>query len=63
MPADVNLNREREFQKPERKFNQGHRYPGCEEEVAVRIVNKQRSPYHGEHPDEDAPIACIGDAA
>jgi hypothetical protein len=45
MPAGASPKREREFQKLERQFKQSHRYPGREEEVAARIVNKQRSQY------------------
>lgn len=47
MPAGASLKREREYKKLEGKFKKEHRYPGREEEVAARIVNKQRSE-HGE---------------
>lgn len=45
MPAGANAKREREFKKLEERFKEEHRYPGREEEVAARIVNKQRSQY------------------
>lgn len=43
MPVGANPRREREFKKLERDFKQEGRYPGREEEVAARIVNKQRA--------------------
>lgn len=43
MPAGASTKREREFKKLETRFKQEHRYAGREEEVAARIVNKQRS--------------------
>ena len=42
MPAGANAKREREYTALQRRFKQEHRYPGREEEVAARIVNKQR---------------------
>ena len=42
MPTGANAKREREYVKLERQFKKEHRYPGREEEVAARIVNKQR---------------------
>lgn len=45
MPAGANAKRKREFKKLEKRFKEEHRYPGREEEVAARIVNKQRSQY------------------
>jgi len=45
MPAGANAKREREYSALQRRFKQEHRYPGREEEVAARIVNKQRSQY------------------
>lgn len=45
MPAGANVKREGEFKKLEQKFKQNHRYRGREEEVAARIVNKQRAKY------------------
>lgn len=43
MPLAANPKREREFKKLEKEFKQEGRYPGREEEVAARIVNKQRA--------------------
>ena len=43
MPVGANPEREREFKKLEKELTQEGRYPGCEEEVAARIVNKQRA--------------------
>lgn len=45
MPAGASSKREREYAELQRRFKQEHRYPGREEEVAARIVNKQRSQY------------------
>jgi hypothetical protein len=67
MPTGANPRREREYRKLERQFRQEHRYPGREEEVAARIVNKQRSLYGetreeirkdktGASPDRDLPL-------
>lgn len=67
MPRGANPEREQEYKKLERKFEHEHRYPGREEEVAARIVNKQRAAYgetkdekrkdsHGESPDRNLPI-------
>ena len=67
MPAGANSKREREFKKLEDRFKQEHRYPGREEEVAARIVNKQRRAYgetqaeqekdrRGQSPDRGLPI-------
>lgn len=67
MPRGANAEREQEYKKLERKFEQEHRYPGREEEVAARIVNKQRAAYgetrdekqkdrKGESPDRNLPI-------
>lgn len=67
MPAGANPKREREYKKLERKFEQEHRYPGREKEVAARIVNKQRAQYgetkeerkkdkEGKSPDRGLPI-------
>lgn len=47
MPTGSSPKREREFKELEDKFKKEHRYPGREEEVAARIVNKQRAE-HGE---------------
>ncbi|OBV38842.1 hypothetical protein [Janthinobacterium psychrotolerans] len=43
MPTGANPKREREFKHLEKQFRQEGRYPGREEEVAARIVNKQRA--------------------
>jgi hypothetical protein len=43
MPAGANRKREREYQELKDAFKNEHRYPGREEEVAARIVNKQRA--------------------
>ena len=43
MPTGASAKREREYQKIERKFKKEGRYKGREEEVASRIVNKQRA--------------------
>jgi hypothetical protein len=45
MPAGANVKREREYTELQQRFKQEHRYPGREEEVAARIVNKQRKQY------------------
>ena len=45
MPAGANSKREREYRALERKFKKEGRYQGREEEVAARIVNKQRAEY------------------
>lgn len=68
MPAGASGKREREYGKLARRFQQEHRYPGREEEVAARIVNKQRAQYgetraekakdkQGRSPDRGLPIA------
>jgi hypothetical protein len=67
MPRGATPKREREYQKLERQFEQEHRYPGREKEVAARIVNKQRKLYgetkeekakdaHGKSPDRHLPL-------
>ncbi|APA68314.1 hypothetical protein [Janthinobacterium sp. 1_2014MBL_MicDiv] len=43
MPVGANPKREREFRKLDKDFKQEGRYRGREEEVAARIVNKQRA--------------------
>lgn len=68
MPAGASGKREREYKKLENRFKQEHRYPGREEEVAARIVNKQRAQYgetqeevrkdrEGKSPDRGLPLA------
>ncbi len=47
MPRGASPKREKEYNELKEKFHEEHRYPGREEEVASRIVNKQRSE-HGE---------------
>lgn len=42
MPAGASPKREREYKHLKSKFKREDRYPGREEEVASRIVNKQR---------------------
>lgn len=67
MPRGASPEREREYKELKHQFEKSHRYPGREEEVASRIVNKQRSQYgetksarakdrKGESPDRDLPI-------
>ena len=67
MPAGANVKREREFEHLRDKFRQSGRYKGREDEVAARIVNKQRSAYgdtrqereqerKGRSPDHGLPI-------
>ena len=43
MPRGLSQKREREYKKIEQKFEKEGRYKGREEEVAARIVNKQRA--------------------
>lgn len=68
MPRGASVKREREFKELTRQFRSEHRYPGREEEVAARIVNKQRQAYGetreeqqkdraGLSPDRHLPIA------
>jgi len=47
MPAGASPKREREYKELKAEFKKEHRYPGREDEVAARIVNKQRAE-HGE---------------
>ena len=67
MPAGANSKREHEYAKLQQRFKCEHRYSGREEEVAARIVNKQRKQYGetveekrkdkaGESPDRGLPI-------
>lgn len=67
MPAGASPKREREYQELEKKFRKEGRYKGREEEVAARIVNKQRAQYgetreekakdsQGRSPDRNLPI-------
>ena len=68
MPRGASPEREREYEKLKDEFKQEHRYPGREEEVASRIVNKQRAVYgetkaevaeerSGHAPDRNLPIS------
>lgn len=67
MPAKSSPKREREFKPLEQRFKEEHRYAGREEEVAARIVNKQRAQYGetiaekekdkaGQSPDRGLPV-------
>lgn len=67
MPAGASPKREGEFKKLESRFKKEGRYRGREEEVAARIVNKQRSQYgetrqerdkdrQGKSPDRGLPL-------
>lgn len=51
MPRGASAKREREYQELKREFKKEGRYKGREEEVASRIVNKQRARF-GETRDE-----------
>jgi hypothetical protein len=67
MPAGASAKREREYKELQHKFKQSGRYKGREEEVASRIVNKQRAKFgetkeekqkdrEGKSPDRNLPI-------
>ena len=67
MPRGASPKREREYRELKQKFKQSGRYKGREEEVASRIVNKQRAEYgetkgekqkdrEGKSPDRNLPI-------
>jgi len=67
MPRGASPKREREYKEIEKKFEKEGRYKGREEEVAARIVNKQRKQYGetksakaadkaGKAPDRSLPI-------
>ena len=67
MPAGASAKREREYKELKQKFQHSGRYKGREEEVASRIVNKQRGRYgetkgakqaerSGQSPDRGLPI-------
>ncbi len=47
MPRGASPKREREYEELKDRFEEEGRYKGREEEVAARIVNKQRA-QHGE---------------
>lgn len=68
MPRGANPKREREYEKLKTEFKREGRYRGREEEVASRIVNKQRAQYgetrkakrqekEGKAPDRGLPIS------
>lgn len=67
MPAGANAKREKEYSELEGRFKKEGRYRGREEEVASRIVNKQRTQYgetkgekekdrQGKSPDRNLPV-------
>ena len=67
MPRGASPKREREYEELKEKFQESGRYKGREEEVASRIVNKQRAEYgetkqdkkedrEGTNPDRNLPI-------
>jgi hypothetical protein len=67
MPRGASPKREREYRELEHRFKEEGRYEGREEEVAARIVNKQRREYgetkgekvrdrRGESPDRNLPL-------
>lgn len=68
MPRGASPKREHEYEALKRKFHKEGRYGKRADEVAARIVNKQRAQYgetkqahaqqqHGEAPDRKLPIA------
>ena len=67
MPRGASAKREREYNELKAEFHKEGRYKGREEEVAARIVNKQRAEYgetrnekekdrEGRSPDRNLPI-------
>ncbi len=56
MPRGANAKREREYQQLERQFKRQGRYRGREEEVAARIVNKQRAAHGETAPQRHQPV-------
>ncbi|MEX2263826.1 MAG: hypothetical protein WD696_17865 [Bryobacteraceae bacterium] len=67
MPRGASPKRERQYEELKDEFHQSGRYRGREEEVASRIVNKQRARYgetkaekqkdrEGKSPDRNLPI-------
>lgn len=67
MPRGASPKREREYEDLKERFKEEGRYKGREEEVASRIVNKQRAMYgetkqakeeerEGRSPDKNLPI-------
>jgi hypothetical protein len=59
MPKGASPKREREYKELEHKFEEEGRYQGREEEVAARIVNKQRAEA-GETKDAKPPRSGTG---
>jgi hypothetical protein len=68
MPRGASPKREREYNALKSRFKKERRYKGREEEVAARIVNKQRREYgetkgekqkdkEGKSPDRNLPIS------
>ncbi len=68
MPRGASAKREREYEELKATFHESGRYRGREDEVAARIVNKQRAEYgetraekdkdrRGKSPDRGLPIA------
>lgn len=68
MPRGASDKREKEYEELKEKFEDEGRYKGREEEVAARIVNKQRAEFsetkgerkedrEGKSPDRGLPIA------
>lgn len=68
MPSGANSKREREYDELKHRFKEEHRYAGREDEVAARIVNKQRRQFgetkeqrrkdrQGKSPDRGLPIS------
>lgn len=68
MPRGASKKREKEYEELKQDFKKSGRYKGREEEVAARIVNKQRSQQgetkaakkedkEGHSPDRNLPIA------
>src|SRR5579884_2727572 len=67
MPRGANPKREREYEELKRKFHKSGRYGKRADEVAARIVNKQRAQFgetkgekkeekQGESPDRNLPL-------
>ncbi len=67
MPRGASPKREKEYEELKEKFEKSGRYKGREEDVASRIVNKQRAEYgetkedkqhekEGTNPDRNLPI-------
>jgi len=67
MPRGASPKREREYEQLKRKFHKSGRYGGRADEVAARIVNKQRAQYgetkgekqeekKGKSPDKNLPL-------